>query len=174
MLAMRSAPFGPSFSAWPASSAPIGAATCSGRCAALLCGSSIGIRSLLWLRLGHLNRRGDLLIIGGDGGDLLIVQLLCLHRHLIGAVLTVASLPFAQRERSVVSVLSFQVWNRRPLPSTSRSVTVITALDLPLGIADGGEGLAGLHERSLRLLEWQGRRVRARVVGCDVCHILGT
>src|SRR6267142_3224117 len=105
MLAMRSAPFGPSFSAWPASSAPIGAATCSGRCAALCCGSSIGIRSLLWLRLGHLNRRGDLLIIGGHGCDVAIVQLMRDNRHLVGTVFAITSLPLAQGEGNVVGVL---------------------------------------------------------------------
>src|SRR5271166_6403122 len=110
ILATTSAPIGPSLSACVASSAPIGAATLSGECAAEWCASSAGIGSALRLRR-RLNGGAKLLVIGGNCRDLLIVELLGEQRHRLGAVPAEAALPHLQFKRCVMRILSGKVWN---------------------------------------------------------------
>src|SRR5262245_24665568 len=125
MLATKRAPRGPCLSASAAAAELIGAATCAGEPAAEW-----------WLSrasdIGHLLRRGhgrggtaDLLVIRGNGRDLLVVELLGDEGHRLRTALAEAALPHPQFELDVLCVLSGEVGNRRRNARAIRSVTII-------------------------------------------------
>src|ERR1700693_4191115 len=101
--------------------------------------------SLLWVR--RRQRGGvDLLEVGGDSGDLLIVEPLGDVRHGVGAVLAQSALPHRQLKGGVTCVLSAQVRDRRRFAGTAWSVAIVAGLQILRRVANLGELLAALDE----------------------------
>src|SRR6202048_4160447 len=110
----------------------------------------------LLLRCRRLVRRGDLLIIGGERRDILIIELGGDHEHDFGAALAVAALPHLELEGDVPGILSGEIGDRGWLTCASRSVAVVASLNVLRGTAHFGELLATLDERGSRARQRQG------------------
>src|SRR5258708_21512011 len=103
----------------------------------------IGSASRLRLS-GLLERRAHLLVVGGDGRDVLIVQLLGDGPHRVGTVFAETQLPHPQGEGDVVGRLSRKVWDHRRLASAPGAVAIVAMQ--PVWSAGLGELLAALDE----------------------------
>jgi hypothetical protein len=74
-----------------------------------------------------------LLVIGGNRGGLLVIELLGDDRHRVGTVLAETLPPHLQGEGDIVAVLPGKVRDRRRLARAAGPVAIVAILDLPLG-----------------------------------------
>src|SRR5207244_482806 len=101
-----------------------------------------------------------------------IVELFGEQRDRIGAGLAEAALPHLQLESNVVLVLSAEIWDRRRLPRTVRTMAVSAAGDPFLLAANRSEVLTLVEEPARGSRQRQERRIDAGIVGCHVGDIV--
>src|SRR5499433_3033023 len=123
--------------------------------------------SLCHQRRFLLFRRGPkLLVVSGQGRELLIVELVGEQAHYRMTGVAEAALPHLQLEGDVVSVLSAEVRDRRRLPSTVRSVAVQATGNPFRRVANIGELLTlGDESRAFRVRQRHERRLGGSKVG---------
>src|SRR5208282_3113254 len=111
-----------------------------------------------------VGRPWDLLVVGGQRRDVLIVELAGKERHRIGTGLAEAALPHLHLEGDVVSVLPAEIRYGGRLPRAVRAMTVAAGGN-PLRLAaDFRELLTLAEERSVCRGQRQERRLDASIV----------
>src|SRR5262249_47019717 len=190
-LARTRAPRGPCSNASAAVRASIGAATCSilaeadtwcskvpsasarasVPAAAVGLITSLDINAIL-LCARQLTRTSDLLVVGCNRGDLLIVELLGKEHHGFGIVSAESPLPHSELKRDVARVLSGEVGKGRGPTCAFSAMAVVAAGNSFRCVARLSELLAPLDEVRVRIRQRWEWSLEACIIASHVGDVL--